>query len=149
MRQLALAALALAACGRSGVVYEAPDAGALAVLAAVDAGPGEPVSDATCSEEIRFTQALGCQNDGAIELCALADDATAELLARVAPGLYRIGTPGRLGCVAPQTAYLLPLDPSDDWCVAPHGAMTDHGWAVLCTLAARPEVTAIAPWWAE
>ncbi|MEW6432891.1 MAG: hypothetical protein AB1730_15410 [Myxococcota bacterium] len=148
MRPLWLAALALAACGRSGVAHEAPDAGGLAVVRA-DAGPGEPASDATCSEEIHFTQALGCQNDGAVELCALADDATAELLARVAPGLYRIGTPGRLGCVAPQTAYLLPLDPSGDWCVALHGAMTDRGWAVLCALAARPEVTAIAPWWAE
>lgn len=137
--------LALAACGRSGVADEPLDAGA--VPATSDAGT--TAGALTCSDKIRFEEAAGCKNDGAVELCALDDAATAAGLARIAPGLYRVGTPGRLGCTAPQTTYLLPLAPQADWCVVTHGAMTANGWAVLCTLAARDDVTVIGPWWAE
>lgn len=144
------AALVLAACGRSGVVYE-EDAGA--VPAATDAGTnvdaGASTDAPSCSDKIRFTQSAGCQNDGAIELCALDDAATADLLGRLAPGLYRVGTPGCLKCAAPQTAYLLPLAPQDEWCVSFHGPMTPYAWSEMCALAARPEVSAIAAWWAE
>lgn len=150
MKWLVGAALVLAACGRSGVAYE-DDAGAApaAAVAGSDVDAGAGTDAASCSDKIRFTQSAGCQNDGAVELCALDDAATADLLARLAPGLYRVGTPGRLQCTAPQTAYLLPLAPQENWCVSFHGAMTPSAWSVLCALAARPEVTAIAPWWAE
>lgn len=147
MRAVALAAALVAAgCGRSGLVDDGVDAGTFApALGVADAGArAEP-----CSPKVRFEQATGCQNDGAVELCATDDVAAYERLARIAPGLIRVGTPGRTGCTAPDTAYLLPLEPLEDWCVEKHGALTASGWAVVCTLAAQPEVSALGPFWAE
>lgn len=132
--------LLAAGCGRSGL--RELDAGA--ELASLDSGVQ---SARPCSEKISFTQARGCENDGAVEFCATDDPATEAALAKLVPGVYRVGTPGRSRCLPPETAYLWPLGPGD--CVALHGAMTDEAWAAVCALAAQPSVTRVSPWFAE
>jgi len=125
-----------AACGRTSLVdASAADGGT---------GPGP----ASCSAKVRFDQAHGCLNDGAIEICAKDEPRTALELFSLAPGTQPAGTPG-WHCTAPDLAYLWPLSPQEAWCVEFHGAMNDDAWKIVCATAARPDVSLVAPYWAE
>ncbi|GMU60439.1 MAG: hypothetical protein AMXMBFR34_22020 [Myxococcaceae bacterium] len=141
MRWLAVALLCVG-CGRSGLRDLADGGGQ-----ALDRVDGGGVGAKSCSGKITFTQAEGCLNDGALELCATDDAATEAELAKVVPGVYRVGTPGRSRCLPPKTAYLWPLAPGH--CVSYHGAMTDEAWAAVCALAVQPQVSQVSAWWAE
>jgi hypothetical protein len=145
MTRWRLAVILLSAgCGRSELAHlPAGDAGT-PVSPRVDAGT--PIH--ACSDKVTFDQPSGCVNDGAIEVCARDDAATAAKLARLAPAIVSVGTPGR-SCQPPDVAYLWFLFPPRDFCVAPMGAMTDQGWDVVCALAVQPEVSLVSPFWAE
>jgi hypothetical protein len=134
--RLAICALVLAGCGRTGLVDPA----------VADGGSTPPPVNA-CSTKITFPQATGCLNDGAIEICAKDDPSTALELFVLAPGTLPTGTQGR--CPAPSVAYLWPLVPQEDWCVDSRGAMNDAAWKIVCEVAARSDVSVVAPFWSE
>lgn len=138
MRWALLLAVALTGCGRGVPAFPEDRPDAAAPLAAAE----------TCSTKILFQQANGCVNDGAFELCAPADDpgATAAL-GQVSPTLFRLGTAGRLKCMAPETTWLRPLVDPD--CVTPRGAMIDATWREVCSLAALNDVRVIGPFFTE
>jgi hypothetical protein len=135
MGRLALFAFVLAGCGRTGLVDPAVADG------------GSSPRPTSCSTKITFDQSNGCLNDGALEICAKDDPATALELFSLAPGTLPTGTKGR--CPAPFAAYLLPLVPQEDWCVDFHGAMNDAAWKLVCEVAARSDVGVVAPFWSE
>lgn len=112
--------------------------------------PASGEAAATCpTEELLFTQANGCMNDGSVEFCLPTGDE--DLVARVkeiAPTIQAGSTKGRAGCNVPaETLYFFPTGPAE--CVAPHGALVDAAWEKLCRIAALPEVKKIVPTWYE
>ena len=146
-RWWALLALALAlALGCGDDTADAPVTGD--APATTDATPLDDAPAGACpTAEIKFTQATGCVNDGAVEFCI--PDGNARLVAQLeayemaiscAPGGGRadcLATPNLLLCFYP-TRF-------PQQCEAMHGAMTDPTWQDMCAIAALPEVTAIVP----
>jgi|SRR6185503_21218054 len=111
-------------------------------------------SDATAAascptSKLRFTQEIGCLNDGSVEFCLPSGDAPAiaEVKA-IAPGVYSGAGRGRAGCdTLAETLYFFPAGEAE--CVARHGAMKDWAWEEVCRIAALPEVREIVPTWLE
>lgn len=94
------------------------------------------------AEELMFTQADGCANDGSVEFCIppLLEPA----VTAIAPTVTCAVGIGRAGC-DPATQRLCSFPTGVATCTAPHGALTDAAWDTLCGLTMLPEVTAIVP----
>lgn len=102
---------------------------------------------ATCSrEKLAFTQADGCVNDGSVEFCLRAGDAseqaTATILA-IDPSIRCVtGSRGRAGCDGVPLCTM-PLDEAA--CPVRHGKLSDAAWARLCNLSNLPWISRIVP----
>ncbi|WP_240807992.1 hypothetical protein [Polyangium spumosum] len=123
-------------------------------LAGCVAPPGEsppsPAPLSTCPiDELAFTQATGCLNDGSVEFCLPSgDEALVARVREIAPTIKAGSSAGRAGCDLPEeTLYFFPT--GDAECVAHHGALVDAAWEKLCRIATLPEVRAIVPTWYE
>jgi len=121
--------------------------------ATTDATPLDDAPPGACpTGEIRFTQAMGCLNDGNVEFCLPGGNAAliAQLTAIESAILCVSGSGGRAGCLD-RPNLLLCFYPTSypEQCEARQGAMTDDTWQDMCAIAAMPEVTAIWPSFAE
>ncbi len=96
------------------------------------------------TQELAFTQADGCANDGSVEFCIPAGDpALLARIATIAPSVHCAPGGGRAQCDS-STQPLCSLPTSGPpMCVTQHGALSDEGWRLVCELASLPEVTRI------
>lgn len=147
--RIAIVGVVFACGGNQGKPPPALDAALVdAVVASEVVDVGSP---AACNDEIRFTQATGCQNDGSVEFCIPEGDP--QLIARlqtIEASISCAGGGGRAGCYDPP-GLLLCFYPTrvPAQCDAMHGAMNDETWQDMCEIAALPEVTEIVPTWFE
>ena len=115
--------------------------------ATIDATPLDDASAGACpTAEIKFTQATGCTNDGAVEFCI--PDGNAAVIAQLKALEKDIscapGSGGRAGCLdAPNLLLCFYPTSFPQQCETIHGAMTDDTWQDMCAIAALPEITAI------
>lgn len=98
-------------------------------------------------EELGFTQANGCGNDGSVEFCIPPE--LEHAIALIAPTVTCAPGGGRAQC-DPTTELLCAFPTADaSTCVSTHGALTDAAWATICHLTMLPQVTSIVPTFAE
>jgi hypothetical protein len=99
-------------------------------------------------DEIQFTQATGCLNDGSFEFC-LANDAT--LIAEIeqmSPNIACGRGRGRAQCDL-ETEVLCSVS-TDNLCLEPDSyVMSAAGWRLTCAIAAHPAVDELVPTWYE
>lgn len=130
-----------AACG-PGDTVDAPSGDA----EAADAAPVGHCASGQPSK-IKFTQETGCLNDGFVEFCAPANDATVtSALAAISSAITCEPGGGRAMCLASPNLVLCmypTVVPTE--CVARHGAMTDAAWSDVCAISALPQITEIVP----
>ena len=140
MGRLMTLAIVVVGCG--------DQASGIRIDASVDAPP-DAAPQLACTtgheDKIEFDYPTSCGNDGSVEFCIPANDASvmssvAAISSTItcAPGGGRalcLATPGLLLCTYP-TQY-------PGQCLSTHGAMTTDVWADICEIAALPQVTAI------
>lgn len=99
------------------------------------------------TDELAFTQANGCGNDGSVEFCIAPE--LEHAIALIAPTVTCAPGGGRAQC-DPETQLLCAFPTVDaSTCVSTHGALTDAAWATVCHLTMLPGVTRIVPTFAE
>ncbi len=99
-------------------------------------------------EKIQFTRDEGCFNDGSFEFCVANDAALLDSLHQSVPNVTCISSPGRARCDI-QTQVLCMVS-TDGLCRADQpGALTDDGWHLACSIAARPYIERIVATWYE
>lgn len=142
--RLAIVGVCLLACGGNHTRTPLPPPDA----SSVDGAPLEVLDaadPARCSDEIRFTQATGCQNDGSVEFCIPANDqGVLARLAAIEPAISCAAGGGRAGCNDPPGLWLC-FYPTRAPAQCDGSAMTDDTWQDMCEIAALPEVTEIVP----
>jgi len=96
------------------------------------------------TQEIMFTQALGCANDGSVEFCIPDGDAALrDRIKAIAPTVTCAKGGGRAKCNAPDLLLCSLPTQGPPLCTMQHGALTAEGWYVVCSLAAMPEIKEI------
>jgi hypothetical protein len=145
MRWLAGALLLAAACNRDALSVTdlaSQPISDMAVAARDLTGADLFVSCPT--QELAFTQAMGCANDGSVEFCIRDGDAALrDRIKAIAPAVTCAKGSGRAKCnVGDQLLCSLPTQ-GPPLCTMQHGALTDEGWYLVCSLAAMPEIKEI------
>jgi hypothetical protein len=116
--------------------------------AAVDAPP-DVAAQLACTtgheDKIKFDYATSCGNDGSVEFCIPANDASVmSAVAAISPTITCNAGGGRANCLA-SPGLLLCTYPTQypGQCLSSYGAMTVGVWSDMCALAALPQVTEI------
>jgi len=132
---------------------------ALLLAACTHGAPAAPVPDATpdvvlqqaCTTgdatKLHFTRDTSCGNDGGVEWCIPANDASLRAaITAVSPSIYCAPGGGRANCNA-KPGLLLCSYPTafPAQCATDHGAMNDATWSDMCTLTTFAEITEIVP----
>jgi len=98
--------------------------------------------------EIQFTQATGCQNDGSFEFCIAHDAMLIATIEQISPNINCERGRGRAQCDL-DTEYLCMVS-TGGLCLMPGSdAMSSAGWRLTCELAAHPAIFELVPTWYE
>jgi hypothetical protein len=99
------------------------------------------------TDKLKFTYETSCGNDGGVEFCIPANDAsTLAAVTGVSSTITCNAGGGRAMCSA-TPGLLLCAYPTQypGQCATQYGAMTDKVWADMCQLATLPQITQIVP----
>ena len=131
----------LAACSNhSGVSVDAHGADA-----AADAAPKVCASGHT--DKLKFDYATSCTDDGGVEFCIPANDATTLAAVTAVSSTIACNTGGGRAMCSATPGLLLCSYPTSypGQCTSSYGAMTDQVWADMCRLASLPQISEIVP----
>lgn len=138
--------LALALLGAVGCAHDPQQAAGTPDASAPDASVGAVCANGQAGK-LKFTAAQGCANDGGVEFCAPAGDASLMAsLAAISPSIQCSAGGGRANCARTPGLLLCSYPTSfPSECTAVHGAMTTAVWTDMCALAGLPAITEIVP----
>jgi hypothetical protein len=145
MKWLVVVVLITGACNRDALsVSDLATQPMTDMAAKVNDLAGADLFVACPTQELAFTQALGCANDGSVEFCIPDGDAALrDRIKSIAPTVTCAKGGGRAKCnVGDQLLCSLPTQ-GPPLCTMQHGALTDEGWYLVCSLAALPEIKQI------
>ena len=139
--KLAIVLVGVLGCGGGGMSPPGGDD----EPSSVDAGKTDPL---TCTNgqdaKIKFTQAMGCGNDGSVEFCIPdSEPALQTMLQSIDPRISCGPGGGRAMCSRTPGLLLCFYPTRETECVSQHGAMTAATWQDMCEIAGSPEITEI------